>query len=84
MIVPEDSLRVAQNVLRGFPLKTKINVLNEEDILNPAIRKLVKKNYPERYGWILQQFIKIAYSSQSKQEAVLVVDADTVIIRPIP
>jgi hypothetical protein len=50
VIVPEDSLRVAQNVLRGFPLKTKINVLNEEDILNPAIRKLVKKNYPERYG----------------------------------
>jgi hypothetical protein len=53
--------------------------LNEENFISPYEIERLASKFGSRFGWILQQILKILFVSQSKASAVLVVDADTVL-----
>jgi hypothetical protein len=67
------------NMFRNIP----ISIVSENDFIPLDIRFQLKQKFEERYGWILQQVIKVNYVSQSQAKAVFVMDADTVLLQPL-
>ena len=58
-------------------------VVAEEDLLDGAMRSLIRSSVPEhRRGWVTQQLAKFEGVTSSSRDGVLVVDADTVLLRP--
>lgn len=58
-------------------------VMCEDDIVEIQLRQLVRRIVPvERQGWALQQLIKYRAVTQSTTNASLILDADTVLLKP--
>jgi hypothetical protein len=58
-------------------------VSSDESILGPVIIDKVKTLVPERRrGWIIQQLIKLRIAITSSQIATLILDADTILLKP--
>jgi hypothetical protein len=58
-------------------------ILSENEFISEDIRNCLKEKFQNRFGWILQQIIKLKFASESKSPAVLIMDADTVLLQPI-
>lgn len=78
-VVVPDSL---ENLVRqSLP---EANVLVESEVLPAHIRRSISANHPEgREGWIKQQAIGIVLARESEYCGVLVLDSDTIFIRPL-
>jgi hypothetical protein len=57
-------------------------VIDEEDICDPKTRALIAERFGSRAGWLTQQFVTLSAPEVTRADAVLVADADTVLIRP--
>lgn len=55
---------------------------DKETLLSSKARASLRVSFGDRYGWILQQFNKLAWVARSESKGVLVVDADTVLTMP--
>jgi hypothetical protein len=82
VIVPETDLEHFQSVTPD-----SIKVINEKKYTD-QIHKLLKPKFNDqnksRYGWYLQQFIKlIALSEAKSDETYLICDADTLPLKPL-
>jgi hypothetical protein len=60
---------------------SKLRIIDEEIFLTEKLKEKILKNFPTRYGWVLQQFIKIDFVRGSQAKGVLVIDADTLLLR---
>jgi hypothetical protein len=77
IITPE---YLAADLRAKFPQCT---VLSDEQALTPDLIKLINDSVPEeKRGWILQQVIKLNVVIQSSSVATLILDADTILLRP--
>lgn len=62
---------------------TKINIINDNDVLIPSIEKFISSQVPShRKGWITQQCIKIMYALNSTADYLLILDSDTILTQP--
>jgi hypothetical protein len=78
VVVPGDLIPNVVAELDG-----RCDVVAEEDLIDEATRALVKSMVPPmRRGWVTQQLLKFQGVARSHQDGVLVVDADTVLLRP--
>lgn len=68
--------------LPGLAVGLPVTIHEKEALLSDAARTCLRGTFGDRYGWVLQQFNKLAWSAQSESKGVLVVDADTVLTRP--
>jgi hypothetical protein len=59
-----------------------ISVIDENDLVSKEVVSLIRNRCPERFGWILQQVLVASHMLQSKSKYVLIVDSDTIIIKP--
>jgi hypothetical protein len=59
----------------------KVRIINEESLISEHERKILSSKFTGRYTWVLQQLLKVVVVSESEAEAVLVVDADTILLR---
>ncbi len=59
----------------------KLTVLDENDLLDAEVRDLLLEAFEDRYGWVLQQFLCLAFTKESNAEGVLVLDSDTLLLR---
>jgi hypothetical protein len=58
-------------------------ILADESVLDAGIFKLVKRLVPEgRRGWVIQQLIKFQIAMSSNHAATLILDADTILLKP--
>jgi len=62
--------------------KNLVEVISENELVPQAAIELIKQKLPERFGWILQQILVASFILSTKSENVLIVDSDTLIIRP--
>jgi hypothetical protein len=80
---------VPENDLNNFEAVTPaaIRVVNEKiytDRINQILKPKFDENNSARYGWYLQQFIKLIAISEAKaDETYLIWDADTVPLKPL-
>lgn len=56
-------------------------ILSEEELLPVRIRSKLRTQFHSRYGWMLQQFLCLAYVLESTAPGVLVLDSDTLLTR---
>lgn len=64
------------------PLGVPIEFINEEDVISESIRIRLRERFSERYGWVLQQLLTITHVMNSDEAGILVINADTLILRP--
>ena len=78
IIVPEQHLAVLRNSLPK--LSVPINLISENSLVTSLDIRELKEIFQERYGWVLQQILKIVHVSHSESDGVLVLDADTALL----
>jgi hypothetical protein len=58
-----------------------IRVVAEDQIIGQIDILRIKDSFGPRGGWVLQQLIKVYYAHNSKSPGILIVDADTVLLK---
>lgn len=80
VIVNDSDIQIAESLLSD----EKVKVTSEGDFLPDELLTLIEENHPvDRKGWVTQQVIGIFAALNSDAAGVLVLDADTVFLRPI-
>jgi hypothetical protein len=77
-----DISEIYENYLQSVVPKVKINFLPEEDVVLKEIRESLIQIFKLRSGWMLQQFLKVEFCLKSQARGILVLDADTILLRP--
>jgi len=82
IIVPDNEVNLVKTFLKVMAEFQKVNVIPENKVVTKEVIELITKNRPDKFGWILQQVLVASYIINSRSEYILVVDADTVLLRP--
>jgi hypothetical protein len=82
LIVPDKHYDEAKKITQQ--ILPQVVVHPESQYLSVTNFDLLSKKFENRLGWVVQQLLKILYSSQSKADFVLVVDADTILLESRP
>lgn len=77
VILPKKDIPESRKILSHLQ---NISLVDEETILSDEILLSLRNRFGERYGWALQQVLKIIHVFNSEFAGVFVVDADTVLI----
>lgn len=72
-----------KTLLKDLLTTPNVLVMNQEDLLpGHILETAVRLAPPGRAGWVIQQLIKFHACLNSDRDACLVVDADTILLRP--
>jgi hypothetical protein len=74
---PDGAEQALENVARGLNCK----FIHEDDLVSAGARSMLKRTFGPRYGWALQQFLKVFGVLQNDELPTLIVDSDTVFFR---
>jgi hypothetical protein len=80
--VPDNCVQSTREYFFSSINKKIIEVISENKLVSQSVIELIKQKCPKRYGWILQQVLVASFILSAKSENVLIVDSDTIIIRP--
>ena len=72
----------SDRILFDFGL-TNLNFVPEEIIISESSRQRLYAMFGSRYGWVLQQLLTVKFCLDSDARGVLVVDADTVLLKKL-
>lgn len=78
LIVPEKDLEAGRALLPTFGCP--IDLRCEDDVLGAQTRNILRAKFSDRYGWALQQLLKVSAVITSTAAGVLIVDADTLLL----
>lgn len=81
IICPKSDQEECSRILATLDFKIFYQVLAEDEIISALIREKINSKFPNRYGWIIQQFLKAIYICESGERGILLIDADTVLIK---
>jgi hypothetical protein len=76
VVVPQQNLEECKVLLPQH-----VRVIPETVYLSEGEIDLLKKRFGKRYGWVLQQVVKVRHVVNSKSQGVLVVDSDTLLLK---
>jgi hypothetical protein len=79
IVVPENKVQLCQEKVADLGYNELV-VISENSLLGETHRNLLRNKFGSRYGWALQQFLKVAQVLQSNLDATLVLDADTILV----
>lgn len=82
IIVPERDLELCRELFSSSNLE--VSVVNESDLVNPDLFRKLTEVFKKRNTWVLQQLLKVNAVQKSKADSVLILDSDTVLLRPRP
>jgi len=83
VITREDEVSVCAKVLQSLELEQKIAVISEEDCFENDIMESLKKKFQSRKGWVLQQLLAVNFILKSNNAGVLLLNADTTMLRKV-
>lgn len=70
-----------ESIKRVIP--SEFSMVADEDLMGIKLRLFIDQNFPkDRRGWIKQQILKILAAKNLGAEGTLLVDADTILLRP--
>jgi hypothetical protein len=84
IIVPGQDVESCKELidnLRNLRIEYNLEIVNENECLDAEVFDLIKQKIPHRFGWVLQQFLKLQAALESQQNNVLILDADTILLR---
>jgi hypothetical protein len=80
VIVPSKEIKQCATIFGEH--NYSIQIVDEEHLLDARIRETIKNFNPNRYGWCLQQFLKLQASLLSNADFCLILDSDTILLHP--
>lgn len=80
VIVPETQITECREHINRQDSKFEVKIISEFEIIPPILIDKIKSRFPEKFGWILQQFLKLESVEKSKSAGVLIIDADTMLL----
>jgi hypothetical protein len=83
LIVPEVDLMSCKKLISKNHYPCKIEILCEDEVLEKHLREKLKNRFNKRYGWVLQQVLSLKYVLQSSSNGILLLDADTMVLRKV-
>ncbi len=78
-------IAVPESDLKSLPsscVNSDLVLLSEDEVISSDDRNKLRSKFGARYGWALQQFLKVQLVIQSKNQAALVLDSDTILLKP--
>ena len=82
VIVPSRDVAACQKLLMNC--KYQVEIVDERDLISQNHFKKLTDVFGNRNTWVLQQLLKVQGVLTSKSDAVLILDSDTVLLRPRP
>lgn len=86
LVCPHDTLGLVRRELNLMESKYKHVVFDyksDYEVLGGELYRKMLADFPNRFGWIAQQFLTVKSVLDSQSSAVLQVDADTINLRPM-
>lgn len=83
VVVPAGIFIEACQLIDSGSFSALVLVKNEEEILSSGLRLQIKELFPNRYGWVLHQFLTLQQILNSSCQGILSIDSDTLILRPM-
>lgn len=81
LVLPEkDFIYLKKINLENFGIKLRI--MFDESLIPSELKKDLLKIPEFNRGWILQQFLKMNFASESNSQGLLIVDSDTILCKP--
>jgi hypothetical protein len=82
IIVPDQDLANCEKVVASCTSSgIQIEIVGESSVLEESLTKLIFSRFGARGGWVLQQVLKLEYVRKSPSAGVLIIDADTVMMK---
>lgn len=83
IIVPSDDVVECKRLLKHLNTKdlAPVAVIDETVLIAAEVSQSLRDKFGARFGWILQQLLKVSNILKSEAAGVLVVDADTVLLK---
>ncbi len=83
VVVPSSDIEWISEQISKTSYKSPIQILDEDSILEEEIRNKIKVLFPNRYGWVVHQFLTLQQILNSSCLGILSIDSDTLILRPM-
>jgi len=80
VITPGKTADTCLETLTNFSFDVPIFVLAEENVISEKSISKISEKFGNSYGWVLQQFLTLAYVLMSDARGVLSINADTLLI----
>jgi len=87
IIVPKSDIESCKFLVENLSSELTgyhLEIINEAHYIEGEIVELIEQKYPYRAGWILQQFLKLGAVLESREQNILILDADTVLLQKRP
>jgi len=81
-ITPSSYKEECENAVTGLVNMTNWVVYSDEDIISQESMTKLRAKFGTNFGWVVQQFLTVAYVLASQDEGVLALDGDTILLRP--
>ena len=81
IMVPNEEISHVSSLVQSLDLGVPLEILNEDEFISTNAKKLILEKRADRFGWILQQILVCNFLLRTHAQHVLVVDADTLILR---
>ena len=82
VIVPSRDVAACRKLLMNC--KYQVEIVDESELVSQKHFKKLTDIFGNRNTWVLQQLLKVRGVLTSKSDAVLILDSDTVLLRPRP
>ena len=76
VVAPKATLTALKHVVDA-----EIELIDENDLLGACVVTSIADRFPTRRNWVLQQVVKVGAVIASQVEGVLILDADTLLLR---
>ena len=83
VVVPSSDFQVISGIISENVFQSQIIILDEDTLLDSELRDRIRALFPNRYGWIIHQFLTLQQVLNSSTSGILSIDSDTLILRPM-
>ena len=83
VVVPSDSTNTVKAMLSEISESVNLQICSEDEVVSEKIRNNIQRMFPERYGWILHQFLTLQQVLNCRSTGILSIDSDTILLRPM-
>ena len=83
IICPRLEVRACKLLLSKMSYSGKCDILSEDKVIDSNRRDLIAQKFPDRYGWVLQQFLALEFIFNSKEDGILLLNSDTILLRNV-
>lgn len=82
IVVPDQDLAHCKATISSCTSSgIEIKIKSESSVINEPLVNLIFSHFGARGGWVLQQILKLEYVRSSRSAGVLIIDADTILLK---